>query len=331
MDSFDFDSEKNIESTKTPSIKAISSGIKDKDKNIGAGLWIAHENADICKWRKNCKKSCSSDCTAHFVNCIPHNIDTRRLNEQEENIVINGCAIINPRMCIIQRSLLLKVINKTGKIIRAWRARESKVGENGEMDKYACVRKYLILFVDKDNNPLHEVPLQLTAKGCFQFEFDQQLNGGKGETGYVPGFRNTMIKSYNESQRKNSNTMSDSWHAMCVFVPTFSSQLRGKEKQMRACITTGFEKPTKDTWEKYCIGKRTDLANLYWKNLPEKWTDSNNKERSLTYAQHVFEMHKETKNVCERRGWWRKNEEQTSNQSPRTEVDADEEVGIGEY
>jgi hypothetical protein len=37
------------------------------------------------------------------------------------------------------------------------------------------VRKYLILFVDEDNNPLHEVPLQLTAKGCFQLEFDQQL------------------------------------------------------------------------------------------------------------------------------------------------------------
>ena len=33
----------------------------------------------------------------------------------------------------------------------------------------------MILFVDQDNNPLHEVPLQLTAKGCFQFEFDQLL------------------------------------------------------------------------------------------------------------------------------------------------------------
>jgi len=331
MDSFDFDSEKNIETTKTPSIKSISSGIKDPaGKTIGAGLWIAHENADLCKWKKSCKKTCKPECTNHFINCIPHNIDTKRQTDTGEDIIIHGSAIINPRMLILQRSLLLKIINKTGRIIRAWRARESKMGENGEKDKYACVRKYLVLFVDKDNNPLHEIPLQLTAKGCFQFDFDQQLNGGKGESGYVPGFRSTMVRSYNESQRKSSNTMTESWHAMCVFAPTFSSQLRGKEQQMRACITTGFEKPTRDNWTTLCIGKRTEPANTYWQKLPPTWTDSQGAERPLTYPQHVFELYNETRDNCERRGWWRKNEVTGTSQSPPN-IQMDEEIGLDQY
>jgi len=70
-----------------------------------------------------------------------------------------------------------------------------------------CVRNYLILFVDEDNNPLHEVPLQLTAKGCFQFECDQQLCE----------FRKALTKAYNEKAK----FMNDSWYIMCVFAPTF--------------------------------------------------------------------------------------------------------------
>jgi hypothetical protein len=70
-------------------------------------------------------------------------------------------------MVILQRSLLLKVETKTGRIVKVW-SREDKKDET-----YTCARKYWILFVDENNNPLHEVPLQLTAKGCLQYEFDQ--------------------------------------------------------------------------------------------------------------------------------------------------------------
>ncbi len=43
---FDFDSDDNRTSAKTPALKAIGGGIKDKNgKVIGAGLWMAHENA----------------------------------------------------------------------------------------------------------------------------------------------------------------------------------------------------------------------------------------------------------------------------------------------
>ena len=196
---FNFDSEDNIKMTKTPTIKVLNDDVK---------LWISDECAEMCK----CKG-----------NLIPHDIKT-----DKEGVTIPENIIHNPRMLILQRSLLLKVETRTGRILRASIARESK-----EENTYMCVRMYMILSVDEDNNPLHEVPLQLTAKGCFQFEFDQKLCE----------FRGTMTKAYNEK----ATFMKDSWYSMCVFVPTFKSMMRGEgSKQKKACITTGYEKPTKE-------------------------------------------------------------------------------------
>jgi hypothetical protein len=52
----------------------------------------------------------------------------------------------------------------------------------------------MILFVDRDNNPLHEVPLQLTEKGCFQFEFDQQIYEIRSVITKVSNEKATFIK-----------------------------------------------------------------------------------------------------------------------------------------
>ena len=140
-------------------------------------MWISDECVEMYKWKGN---------------LIPHEIKT-----DKEGVTSPGIIIPNLRMLILQRSLLLKVETKTGRILRAWIAKESK-----EENTYMCVRKYLILFVDEDNNPLHEAPLQFTAKGCFQFEFDQQLCE----------FRKAMTKAYNEK----ATFMKDSWFSVCV-------------------------------------------------------------------------------------------------------------------
>ena len=88
---------------------------------------------------------------------------------------------------------------------------------------------YLILFVDEDNYPLREAPLQLTAKGCFQLEFNQQLCK----------FGSVMTKAYNEKAK----FMKDCWYSVCVFVLTFKIMMQGEgSKHKKACITTGYEK-----------------------------------------------------------------------------------------
>ena len=70
-------------------------------------------------------------------------------------------------------------------------------------------------FVDQDNNPFHQFPLQLTRKECFQIEFDQQLCK----------FRIELVKAYNEKV----NSMKNYWYSMCVFVPTSKVWYEEKE------------------------------------------------------------------------------------------------------
>ena len=166
MMEFHFDSEENIQAVQTPSVKVL---------NDVAKLWISDQCAELCKWKK----------------------DDRHLITHDIN-VISGNIIHNPRMIIHQHSLLLKVETKTGRILSAWVAGESK-----EENTYTCIRIYMILLLDENNNPLHEVPLQLTARGSFQYEVDQKLCE----------FESVIAKAYNY---------------MCVFISTFKSMMRGE-------------------------------------------------------------------------------------------------------
>ena len=59
-----------------------------------------------------------------------------------------------------------KAVAKTGRIVRVWIAKLIKL-----RDMYECVKEYIILFVDQDDNPLHDIHLQLAEIGCFQFYF----------------------------------------------------------------------------------------------------------------------------------------------------------------
>jgi len=97
---FNFDSEDNIKATKTPAIKVL---------NNDAKFWISDENVHLCWWRED-KKA-----------LIPHTLKT-----EQEDVTLSGYIISNPRMLILQRSLLLKLETRTGSILRAWVAGESK-------------------------------------------------------------------------------------------------------------------------------------------------------------------------------------------------------------
>ena len=125
-----------------------------------------------------------------------------------EEDTVSGKIILNTRILILQLSRLLKVEINTGRIVKVWTRNDKKD------ETHVCVRKYMILFVDENNNPLHEIPVQLTAKGCFQFEFDTK----------VCEFRTEMTKLCNEKATR----MNDAWYSMCVFVPTFKSMMRGE-------------------------------------------------------------------------------------------------------
>lgn len=285
MAEFNFDSESNKISTKTPAIKAIGGGIKDPSgKVVGAGLWIANENAEICEWKKNCLDTCDFSCMKHLRSVIPHEVDTKRV-EKGVDIVIAGNVIVNPRMLIIGRSPLLKINEESGFTIGIWNKGDNQFKKSDGKNLYTCIRRYFIIFLDENNLPLHNIeqPIQLTARGYFQLEFDKKYMF----------FRSNMVKAYNESTRKNATNMSDAWHAMCIFAPKFKSEMRGpsKDKQSKACITNDYEKPTKDNWISLCVGKSGDFTQQIYKihcENREWWMKSIKKEKQQFSEENVF-------------------------------------------
>ncbi len=58
--------------------------------------------------------------------------------------------------------------------------------------------------------------------------------------------------------------MKEAWHSMCVFAPLFKSEMKGpsKDKQSKACITYGFDKPTKDNWLTMCVGRNKEAQDI---------------------------------------------------------------------
>ncbi len=52
---------------------------------------------------------------------------------------------------------------------------------------------------------------------------------------------------------------------MCVFAPFFKSEMKGpsKDKQSKACITYGFDKPTKDNWLTSVLVETQEAQDIY--------------------------------------------------------------------
>jgi len=298
---FDFDSDERIVSKKTPSVKPINKDIKAEvnGKPIEAGLWIASENAASCKWVKTCQPKCAKDCDQHYKSLLPHSIQTNREDEQKATILIPGFVIVHPGMLILHRSNLLQ-IDKTGRVIREW------VKGTEKSEQYYCGRRYLLLFVDEDCNPLHQEPLQLTAKGYFQITYDQHYTGGIDfdTKQQVTGCIEKMNQLHNSRMKTNSNRRDAMWNAMNVYRPIFQSIFKSAKNKptnkQKACITTGFKAPQDDSlaeWNKYSIGYRKDPASQFWPDA----------QPGQTYCAYViYNIYKPTYEVCKRKGWWRK-------------------------
>lgn len=252
---FDFDSETNIVSTKIPSAKSINKNFCGK-KNA-AGIWISHENMIAADWSKNCSNQCTKFCTKHFINTSVHIVSTTSGEE------IFGCGIENPKICVLRRSQLIRLDSK-GVYKGSWRKGDGEFKDEKGEKKYTCARRFLMLFIDENNKLLHKNPIQLTAKGVFQVEFDKNFTN----------FKTDIQNAYAKFMKRTPGTMKELWYAMCVFCPEFESKLVGQFKKSEACFTKIYKKPDENNWQTMCVGKSNvakTIIELYknsenWKN-----------------------------------------------------------------
>lgn len=232
---FNFDSDENVVYTNTPSVKPISKNFCGI--NNSAGLWVSDIDLNVCGWKLVNSK---------FVNTKPHIMVTK------DGKKIDGFGIQNSRICVIRKTKLLRFDNN-GNLCGIWVKGDGDIHDEKGNKKYTCIRRYLLLFIDENNEPLHNQLLQLTARGMFQIDFENTIRL----------FKQDIEIAYARAKNRNRAQMSDLWHSMCIFQPTFESKNVGRDNRTsEACMVKSYLKPTEYNWDKFCVATNDSTNRL---------------------------------------------------------------------
>jgi Family of unknown function (DUF5895) len=110
---------------------------------------------------------------------------------------------------------------------------------------------YLVVFVDNQNQPLHDIPLKLTAKGSHQASLAEHWQ--KSCT--------AVALAHAQAMKVPFRPRNEIYNALCVFVPTIVRKLVGESKKSPACYIDGFVQPTADNWQEFFLGSHEDIAD----------------------------------------------------------------------
>jgi Family of unknown function (DUF5895) len=110
---------------------------------------------------------------------------------------------------------------------------------------------YLVVFLDEQNQQLHDIPLKLTAKGSHQASLAEQWQ--KSCT--------AVALAHSKAMGVPFRPRNEIYNALCVFVPVITRKLVGESKKSPACYIDGFDKPTTDNWQKFFLGNQEDIAD----------------------------------------------------------------------
>jgi hypothetical protein len=110
---------------------------------------------------------------------------------------------------------------------------------------------YLVVFLDDQNQPLHDIPLKLTAKGSHQASLAEQWQ--KSCT--------AVALAHSQAIGVPFRPRNEIYNALCVFVPVITRKLVGDTKKSPACYIEDFNKPTADNWTEYFLGNQEDIAD----------------------------------------------------------------------
>lgn len=155
-----------------------------------------------------------------------------------------GLLIQNPRLIILLQSPLLMFERSTGLNLGAYESNYYRRNKSTVVLK----TKYLVYFVDEQNQPRHTIPMQLTMKGAAGASFGEHLIQ----------FRLELEKAFALAHKKAVQRKNSRFHVMGVFCIQTEPQLRGDEQKAWVCATSGHEQPTQENWLNYFVGF-TDL------------------------------------------------------------------------
>ncbi|PSB47468.1 DUF5895 domain-containing protein, partial [Chamaesiphon polymorphus] len=179
---------------------------------------------------------------------VPQTLDTYTFSS---GAIEKGLIFRQPRMLVVPKSGLLaartiKAENGNSELELLGNYREFK-GRVGITN----VQIFEVLLLDRDNRPLHEIPMQYITKGATQATFAT----------HHQQFLLELTMCHAQANGISSRPKTLEFNALCVFEFEVMRELAGNGQKAFACKVASHTKPTKDNWESFFLGRNDDLAN----------------------------------------------------------------------
>ncbi|MEM8777568.1 MAG: DUF5895 domain-containing protein [Cyanobacteria bacterium P01_G01_bin.49] len=136
-------------------------------------------------------------------------------------------------------------------ILGHWR-REYK-----EDDNVGNCQMYEVILLNKENQPLHTVPLSYIAKGSNQATFSQDWQKFLGEITACHAITNGIAARPKDAR----------FNALCVFEFEVKREQVGQKQKSFACRVVGHTVPTLENWTDFFVGYDQGLKKQIWEGL----------------------------------------------------------------
>jgi hypothetical protein len=179
---------------------------------------------------------------------VPETLDSYTFSS---GAIERGLLLRQPRMLVVPKSRLLaartvKGDNGSSEVEVLGEYREFK-GQSGVTN----TQIFEVLLLDRDNCPLHEIPLQYISKGSTQATF----------AAHYQQFLLEITMCHAQANGISTRPRTLEFNALCVFQFEVVRELAGNGQKAWACKVASHTKPTIDNWESFFLGRNNDLAN----------------------------------------------------------------------
>lgn len=168
-----------------------------------------------------------------------------------------GILIANPRMVVCPKTPVLGFDRKQSNeskstVILGKYTQEMKSDEN-----IGNIQYFQVFLLDRNNQPLHQIPLSYKATGANQASFSVHWQDFCREL-------NNCHSIVNGIPAKPKNTQ---FNCLGVFSFKTAREQVGDKQKSFACRVVDHERPTTETWRNYFIGLDQSVKKYVWESL----------------------------------------------------------------
>ncbi|NEQ64320.1 MAG: hypothetical protein F6K21_02250 [Symploca sp. SIO2D2] len=168
-----------------------------------------------------------------------------------------GLLIPKPRMLVCPRTPCLAYDKEVSRQANQLVILGVYTSEHKADDNIGNTQYFEVILLDKNNQPLHQVPLSYRASGANQATFSIEWNQFIDEITACHAITNGIAARGKDTRFKS----------LCVFAFTTKREQVGKKQKSFACRVVSHEKPTLENWKQYFVGFDKRMKYLVWENL----------------------------------------------------------------